>query len=232
MPTATRKATVDDVLGWLEAAGTRKQRDGLLRYGIVAPKAFGVSVGTLHGLAKRAGRDHALALALWKTGWYEARLLTAWIDEPERVTVAQMDRWAADFDNWAVCDTLCFHLFDRVPARWGRVAPWARRREEFVRRAAFALLASLAAHDKEAPDAAFLKCLPLIERGADDDRNFVKKGVSWALRLTGRRSPAVWAASMALATRLAASKDPSSAWVGRDALRDLGKPALRRTFGR
>ncbi len=217
-----------EVLGWLKAAGSRKQRDGLLRYGIVAPKAFGVSVGTLHELARRAGRDHDLALALWETGWYEARMLTAFIDEPGRVTSAQMDRWAADFDNWAICDTLCFHLFDRAPARWRKVAPWCRRREEFVRRAGFALLACLAAHDREAPDSAFLRHLPLIERGATDERNFVKKGVSWALRLVGRRSPAVHAASMKLAARLAASPDPSARWVGGDALRDLGKPAVRK----
>ena len=131
--------SVRDVLTFLERRGTKKNRDGMARYAITAPKAFGVSVATLQQLAKRLGRDHELALALWDTGWYEARMLAAFVDEPARVTSAQMDRWAKDFDNWAICDTHCFHLFDRTPHAWKKVRQWSRRREEFVKRAAFAL---------------------------------------------------------------------------------------------
>src|SRR5687768_3295736 len=129
------------------------------RYAIHTPKSFGVSVAMIQQLAKRLGRDHELAAALWETGWYEARMLTAFIDEAERVTPGQMDRWARDFDNWAICDTLCFHLFDRTPHAWRKVEQWSRRRDEFVKRAAFALLASLALHDKREPDERFARSL-------------------------------------------------------------------------
>lgn len=219
---------VAEVLRWLERRGTRRNRDGMARYGIVAPKLFGVSVADLRQRAKRLGRDHALAIALWKTGCYEARMLAAFVDEPERVTPAQMDRWARDFDNWAITDTVCFHLFDRTPHAWVKIRQWSTRHEEFVRRAAFALLASVALHDKRAPDAPFLRSLPLIERAARDPRNFVKKGVSWALRSVGRRNPTLRAAAIEVSERLSASTDPAARWVGRDALRDLTRRTGRR----
>jgi 3-methyladenine DNA glycosylase AlkD len=149
-----------------------------------------------------------------------------------RLTPAQMDRWCRDFDNWGVCDTVCFSLFDRSPHAWSRVEPWALSEKEFVRRAGFALLACLGVHDKAAGDEAFARCLPLIERGAGDDRNFVKKGVSWALRVLGRRSPALNASAVALAQRLAASPDPPARWVGKDALRDLTSPVVARVLAR
>jgi 3-methyladenine DNA glycosylase AlkD len=226
------KTDVQSVLALLERRGTARTRDGMARYGIVAEKAFGVPVGTLRQIAKDRGRDHDLALALWTTGWYEARLLASFVAEPERVTPALMDRWCRDFDNWAVCDTVCFHLFDRTPHAFGKVAQWAKRRDEFVRRGAFALLASLAGHDKKSGDEPFRRCLPLIEKAAADDRNFVKKAVSWALRGVGRRSVELHKASLALAQRLAVSPQAAGRWVGKDALRDLTRPLITRRFAR
>ena len=220
------KAVTKEVLAWLERKGTKKNRDGMARYAIVAPKVFGVSVGDLRNKGKELGRSHELAMELWASGWYEARMLVPFVGEPERVTSAQMDRWARDFDNWAVCDALCFHLFDRTPHAYDKVAQWATRREEFVKRAAFALAASLAGHDKAAPDANFEKILPLIEQASDDDRNFVKKGVSWALRGIGMRSQNLHASSIALARRLAESSSPSARWIGKDTLRDLTRPLV------
>ena len=213
--------TSREALAWLKRHGSKRNVDGLARYGIVAPRAFGVSVGPMRRLAKQIGTDHALAAALWKTGWYEARMLAPFVDEPARVTPAQMDRWARDFDNWAICDALCFHLFDRTPHAWRKIEQWSGRRGEFVKRAAFALLASVALHDRTTPNAPFLRALPLIERAAIDDRNFVKKGVSWALRGVGRRNPQLNAAAIAVARRLAAASEPSARWIGKDALREL-----------
>ena len=138
-----------------------------------------------------------------------------------------MERWAKAFDNWAICDTLCFCLFDRTPHAWRKVDQWSRRREEFVKRSAFALLASLALHDKHTGDAPFLKSLRLIERAATDERNFVKKGVSWALRALGRRGPTLRAAAEETARRLAESEEPAARWVGREGLRDLAKSKMR-----
>jgi 3-methyladenine DNA glycosylase AlkD len=227
----TAKASADRVreaLAWLERRGTKKNRDGMARYAIVAPKAFGVSVANIRQLGKKLGRDHELAAALWETGWYEARMLTAFVDEPDRVTPAQMDRWASDFDNWAICDTLCFHLFDRTPHAWRKIEQWSTKRDEFVKRAAFALLASVALHDKNETDAPFLRSLRLIEKGAADERNFVKKAVSWALRTVGRRDKPLNAAAVELARRLSESKESGPRWVGRDALRELTSPAVQR----
>jgi 3-methyladenine DNA glycosylase AlkD len=196
------------------------------RYGIYTSKAFGVSMANIQNVAKPLGRNHELAAALWDTGWYEARMLTSFVDEPELVTPAQMDRWCAEFDNWGICDTLCFHLFDRTPHAWHKVAQWSHRESEFVKRAAFALLASLALHDKQASDRWFVDGLLLIERAATDERNFVKKGVSWALRAIGRRNPTLNSAAVMLAHRLADSASPAARWVGKDALRDITNPVV------
>jgi 3-methyladenine DNA glycosylase AlkD len=223
-PTAGR---VREALAWLERRGSKRVREDMAsRYGIITPKAYGVPVSAIQQLGKQLGRDHELADALWETGWYEARMLTAFVDQPERVTPAQMDRWARDFDNWGICDTICFHLFDRSAHGWKKVAPWSKRREEFVKRAAFALLAGLSLHDKRAKDDVFLRTLPLIEHAADDERHFVKKGVSWALRVMGRRNRALNAACLETARRLARSDQPAAQWIGRQAVKELSSPAV------
>ena len=220
--------TVPQVLAWLERRGTKRNRDGMARYAIVAPKVYGVSVADLRSLGTQIATDHALAQALWKTGWYEARMLTAFVADPARVTPAQMDRWTRDFDNWAICDHLCFHLYDRTPHAWKKIEQWSDHKAEFVKRAAFALLASVALHDKSTQDAPFKKSLKLIERAAYDERNFVKKGVSWALRSVGERSYELYDATLALARRLAESDDTPARWVGRDALRQMNTPAVKK----
>jgi 3-methyladenine DNA glycosylase AlkD len=226
------KPTTRDVLTTLEGRGTRKTRESLTRYGIVTSKAFGVPVTELKKMATTLGRDHQLATSLWKSGWYEARMIAPFLDEPAKVTAAQMDRWARDFDNWAVCDAACFHLFDRTPHAWDRIRTWSRDRREFVKRGAFALLASVARHDKKAADDSFLRALPLIARAANDDRNFVKKGVSWALRSIGHRNAVLHAAAVKLATSLGDSDDITERWIGRDTLRDLNRPAVRKRVSR
>jgi 3-methyladenine DNA glycosylase AlkD len=225
-------AQVQATLSSLEAMSTKRDRDNLERFGITAKKAFGVSMTNMQRLARRLGRSHDLAGALWETGWYEARMLTAFVDDPACVTAVQMDRWCRDFDNWGICDTLCFHLFDRTPHAWAKVEQWHDRRGEFVRRAAFALLASLALHDKRTRDKPLVESLALVERIAPDDRNFVKKGVSWALRLIGRRNLALNAEAVALARRLSTSPDVAARWIGRDALRELTSAMVQRRLAR
>ena len=222
----------DTVVAWLERTGTKANREGMARYAIPSAKAFGVPVGVMQKEAKRIGRSHALAAALWATGWYEARMMAVFVEEPDRVTAAQMDRWCRDFDSWAICDTACLHLFDRTPHAFGKVSQWARAKGEFQRRAAFALLASLALHDRTTGEAPFRKGLALIEQAAGDERNFVKKAVNWALRGVGERSAVLNRAAIAVATRLAASPDAGPRWIGRDALRQLGTPAAKRRLAR
>jgi 3-methyladenine DNA glycosylase AlkD len=217
---------VQEAVAWLKRTGKMSVRDSLPRYGIPVDHAVGIRVGVLKQHAKALGRDHDLARALWKTRIYEARLLAAFVGDPARVTPAEMDRWCKDFDSWGICDTVCFSLWDRTPHAMKKIRQWSTRREEFVKRAAFALLASVALHDKKMSDAELAKCLRIIERCASDDRNFVKKGVSWALRLVGRRNRALYTSSLTLSKRLAASDKPAARWVGKDALKDLMRPAV------
>lgn len=218
-------ARLGQVLAALEELAEARIRDGLPRYGIAtADKVLGVAMANIQKVAKRFGLDHELAGALWNSGVYEARLMTAYVGDPAQVTPAEMDRWAREFDNWGTCDTLCFSLWDRSPHAFAMVDRWATDEAEFVKRSAFALLASLALHDKKGGDAPFLARLPLIEGAARDDRNFVKKGVSWALRAIGqKKSPALKAAARELAARLAASADKTERWVGKDAAREFAR---------
>ena len=225
-------ADVKYALDWLERRGTQKNRDGMARYAIVAKKVFGVSMTSMKSLAKELGRDHALSQALWKTGWYEARMLASLVGDPARVTPAQMETWAKGFDNWAVCDTATFALWDRSPHAWPKVRQWSKRKEEFVKRASFAMLASLTVHDKKAPDENYLEGLKLIEREAHDERNFVKKAVNWALRSIGKRNPALNKEAIAVARRLAEREDSASRWVGKDALRELTSPGVQRRLSK
>ncbi len=228
MPVRATKAEVQAVLASLERAGSGKVRAEMsTRYGIYTDNAFGVMMRDIQAVAKSIGTNHDLALALWDTGTYEARMVASMIDDPAKVTPAQMDRWCKSFDNWAICDTVCFKLFDRTPHTFEKVAQWAGKREEFVKRGGFALLASVALHDKKASDEGFLRCLPLIERAADDERNFVKKGVSWALRSIGKRNARLQTAAMAVARRLSTSDEPAARWIGKDALREFGKRKAR-----
>jgi 3-methyladenine DNA glycosylase AlkD len=219
-------------VAWLRQRGSKAAREGMARYAIPSDKAFGLSVGLIQQLGKQLGQDHDLAQALWDTGWYEARLLACFVDDPEQVTPRQMDRWCREFDNWGIVDTACFKLFDQSRHAWGRVGPWVRRRGEFQRRAGVVLLACLALHDKTTGDAPFARGLVLMERAATDDRNFVKKGVSWAVRAIGGRTPALNAAAIAMAHRLIASPHAAARWVGRDVLKPLSSPALKKRLAR
>ena len=228
--TATTAAAT--AVAWLRARGDPAVKAGLARYGLPTDKAFGLSVATIKSYAKTLGRDHDLAVALWKTGWTDARMLAALVGEPDRVTPTEMDAWCRDFDSWGIVDTVCFSLWDQSPHAWPKAKQWVKRTPEFEKRAGFVLMACLSAHDKKASDAAFLPFLPLIEKGASDDRNFVKKGVSWALRHIGHRNAKLHAAAIKTATRLSKSEDRTERWVGKDALRDLQRPAVIKKVSR
>lgn len=208
----------------LERMGSKRFADDLAtRYGIrTADRTLGVPMSRIQALGKQLGESHALAAALWATGVYEARTLACSVEDPAQVSAAQMERWCRDFDNWALCDTACFRLFDRTPHAAAKIAEWVTRKDEFQKRAGFALLACVALHSKDA--AQVRRFLPAIERGADDERNFVKKSVSWALRSVGRIA-SLRAEALALAQRLAAADEAAPRWVGKDAVRELSRPA-------
>jgi 3-methyladenine DNA glycosylase AlkD len=231
----TSAPSVDAIVDELRRLGSHKNRAGMARYGIETSRAFGVSIAALRPVARRLKRDHALALALWKTGFHEARLLAVFIDESKKVTALQMDRWAGDFDSWDLCDQACSKLFVRTPYVEEKIVQWAEDERTFVRRAGFALLAAytVPVHGKSVPDGRFAEFLPLIERHATDPRNFVKKAVNWALRQIGKHSIGLHGKALAVAERLAAATDRTARWIGKDAVRELTDPVqLTRIKGR
>jgi len=231
------------VLDQLDRLGTEANRDGMRRYGINVEQAFGVSVYELRRMAKAWRRDHGFALALWETGRHEARILASMVDDPELVTPAQMDDWAAAFDSWDLCDQVTSNLFDKTAYAYDKVEEWSRAEDAWIKRAAFATAAALAVQDKQAGDGPFLEILALVRREAGDGRNFVKKAVNWALRNIGKRNAALHAAAIGTAEAIIADadaqaaadpKDPaarSARWVARDALRELRSERIVRRLG-
>ena len=194
---------------------------GMARFGIVGDQRLGLSVPAMRGIARTLGRDHALAQALWDTAIPDARIVASMVADPAQLTARQMDAWVKGFAAWDVCDQTCLNAFCKSPLAWRKVQAWATRKDEFVRRAAFALLATLAVHDKAADDAAFVAALTLVEAAADDDRNFVKKAVNWALRNIGKRNRALRQAAIEAALRIQQQGSKSARWIAADALREL-----------
>lgn len=219
--------TPQETLERLRAMGDPRNVEGMARFGIVSAKAFGIGVVPLRKLAKEIGRDQKLAEGLWETGVHEARVLACFIADPGTITQETAEAWAGDFDNWAVCDACCWHLLDKTPLAWKLAKSWSRRKEEFVKRGGFAIMASLAMHDKAAPDAKFVALLPLIERESVDERNFVRKAVNWALRQIGKRNESLRPLAIASAERILAKDTKASRWVARDALRELRRTTTR-----
>ena len=217
---------VKQVVDRLKSLGDPKAVEGMARFGIQSSNSFGVSVPKLRTLAREVGRDHPLALQLWETGLHDARLLATMIDDPEEVTIDQMDRWVRDFDSWDVVDGSCGNLFDKTPFAVAKAKDWCKREEEFVKRAGFVLMAELAVHDKEAKDKVFLDFLPVIIGGASDSRNFVKKAVNWSLRQIGKRNLKLNKAAVSTALKIQKIESGAAKWVASDAMRELKSPQV------
>ncbi len=217
-----------EILRHLKSLRNPRNIAGMARFGINPRNTLGVSIPTLRRIARQAGKDHRLAQELWKSGIHEARILAAMVDVQEQVTQAQMERWVKDFDSWDVCDQVCSNLFDKTAFAHRKAVEWSRREEEYVKRAGFVLMAALAVHDKQAGDAAFRKFLPLIQRAATDDRNFVKKAVNWALRQIGKRNRALNRAAIATAREIQCIDSKAARWIAADALRELTGATARK----
>ncbi|MBL6929356.1 MAG: DNA alkylation repair protein [Rhodospirillales bacterium] len=210
-----------DIVARLQELSRPDQLEGMARYGINTQNALAVRIPELRKIARENGRDHDVALELWATGIHEARILAAMIDEPHKVTNAQLEEWVADFNSWDLCDQVCSNLFDKTGFAWDKARQWSGRDEQFVKRAGFTLMACLAVHDKQAGDDAFLEMLPIIENQCTDGRNYVKKAVNWALRGIGKRNRNLNGAAQTLAQTLCEKDDKAARWIGRDALKEL-----------
>jgi 3-methyladenine DNA glycosylase AlkD len=218
---------VKDVLDKLRSKARPDQLAGMARYGISIERRLGVSVPDMRKLAKEIGKDHKLALELWKTGIAEARMVAAMVDDPAKLTEEQMEDWVKDFNSWDVCDGVCLNLFEKNQLAWKKIIDWSEREEEFVKRAAFSLIACLAWHDKKASDRKFIELLPVIVRGATDERNFVKKAVNWALRNIGKRNLNLNKAAINTAKEIQRIDSKAARWVASDTLRELNSEAVQ-----
>ncbi|MDO8448344.1 MAG: DNA alkylation repair protein [Rhodoferax sp.] len=217
---------LSDALALLQRGARPAELAGMARFGIAIEQRLGLSMPAMRRIAKTLGHDHALALALWDTGIPDARIVAGMVAEPARLTSRQMDAWAEGFRSWDVCDQVCGSAFLSSPLAWRKVPEWATHPGEFVRRAAFSLLATLAVHDKEASDERFTAALSLIEAAAGDERNYVRKAVNWALRNIGKRSPTLNTAAIAAAKRIQQQGSRSARWIAADALRELTSQAV------
>ncbi len=220
--------TVDFLVEELRKRGSPKAREGMSRFGIQTGKAFGVSIPQIRVLAKKIGTNHELAQQLWVSEIHETRILASMVDDPARVSEEQMEKWAIEFDSWDVVDGCCGNLFDKTKFAVRKAHEWSKRREEYVKRAGFVLMAELAVHDKKAADKTFLDFLPLIVREASDERNFVKKAVNWALRQIGKRNTDLNAAAIKTCAKIRDLDSGSAKWVAADALRELTSASVKK----
>lgn len=224
--------TCDEALGLLRAAANPARRAEMARVGISGAHRLGVPVPGMRRIARAIGRDHALALALWKTGIADARIVASMIADPARLTERDMEAWARDFDSWDVVDQVCGNLFDKTPLARRKILEWSAREEEYVKRAAFVLIACVAWHDKKAPDVEFIAWLPLIAGAATDARNFVRKAVNWALRNIGKRNTALNRAAIAAALKIQRLDSKAARWIAADALRELRGDAVQQRLAK
>ncbi len=211
----------DDIVKELERRARPEALEEMARYGISTENALGVRVPDLRKLATRIGTDHAIARKLWASGIHDARILATMVEDPARVTEAQMERWAKRVGSWDLCDQCCMNLFAKTAFAWDKAFEWSERDEEFVKRAAFALMAVLAVHDKDATNKQFATLFPVIEREATDERNYVRKAVNWALRGIGKRNRSLNRRAVAAAKRIAKIDSKAARWIAADALREL-----------
>ncbi len=210
-----------DILQQLKSLSDPEAVSGMARFGINPSNTYGVSIPALRKMAREIGKDHPLAQQLWSSGIHEARILSGMIDIPEMVREEQMEAWAVDFDSWDICDQVCSNLFDKTEFAYQKAVEWSSRKEEFVKRAGFVLMAALAVHDKKANDNEFLEFLPIIKREAVDDRNFVRKAVNWALRQIGKRNLNLNRAAIETAKEIQGIDSKAARWIASDALREL-----------
>ena len=211
----------EEVIKELGSLSSPEDVEGMALFGIKTKNAYGVRMPELRRMAREAGKNHKLAEKLWKHGYSETKIMASMIDDPIIVTEEQMENWVVEFDSWDICDQCCMNLFRKTPFAYKKVYKWSEREEEFVKRAAFTLIATLAVHDKKVDDSKFEKFFPVIIRESNDNRNFVKKAVNWALRQIGKRDLNLNKRAILIAEEINKKDSKSAKWIAKDALREL-----------
>jgi len=218
----------EEIIEQLKSKSNPEAVEGMKRFGIKSPKAFGVSSSNMKILVKKIGKNHQLAQQLWEVGMLETRGIACVVDDPKMVTEEQMEKWVKGFDNWAICDGCCLYLFRKTPFAYKKCFEWSGREEEYVKRAGFVMMAVLSVHDKKAPDEQFEQFFPIIKREATDERNFVKKGVNWALRAIGKRNLNLNKKAIEVAKEIKKMNSKSARWIASDAFRELTSQAVQK----
>jgi 3-methyladenine DNA glycosylase AlkD len=224
------KHSVNDIVERLKSKANPNNLEGMARYGISTANRFGNSIPFLRKLAKEIGKNHKLALELWEEGIDETKILASMIGEEDKLTEAQAEKWVADFNSWDVCDQVCMNLFKKLPFAKKKIKEWSKGKEEFVKRAAFSLIACIAVYDKEKPDNEFMKFLSLIKKAATDERNYVKKAVSWALRNIGKRNKNLNKEVIKFASELEKTDSKSGRWIARETLKDIQREKVKKRW--
>jgi 3-methyladenine DNA glycosylase AlkD len=222
--------TSPQIIKKLKSLSNPKNIQGMARFGINPKKTLGIGIPVIRKMAKEIGKNHQLALELWNSEIHEARILAGYIDEPEKITEKQMEKWAKDFDSWDVCDQVCSSLFDKTDFVWKKLEEFTQRKEEFVKRTGFTLMACLAVHDKKAQDKDFIKLLPIIKREVTDERNFVRKAVNWALRQIGKRNKNLNKEAIKVAKEILKMENKIAKWIASDTIRELTSSSIQKRF--
>ncbi len=212
------------VLQALKQLENKANQEGMKRFAVGHGDTLGINVPVLRAMAKdlkKAPNRHQIALDLWASEIHEARLLSAFIDDPKQVDEAQMEAWTEAIRSWDLCDQLCANLFYKTPFYLDKAFEYSFREEEFVKRTGFVLMLMYVQHDKVKDPAMIARFLERLEEESHDNRNFVKKALNWLLRTIGKRNQTLYPLAMASCERLIAHDTPSSRWIARDALREL-----------
>ena len=230
MRTPDAEFSINDIIARLKSKANPDNLEGMARYGISTANRLGNSIPSLRKLAKEIGKNHKLALQLWEKRIDETRILASMIGEENKLTEAQSEKWVVDFNSWDVCDQVCMNLFKKLPFAEKKIKEWAKREEEFVKRAAFSLIACIAVYDKRKPDKEFIKFLSIIKKASTDDRNYVKKAVSWALRNIGKRNKNLNKEAIKFAKELERVDSKSAKRIAKDTLRDIQREKVTKRW--
>lgn len=219
--------TVEEIIEKLNEFANPSNVEGMAKFGMAAEKRLGISIPDLRKIGKQIGKNHQLALELWKTGIPEAQIVSALIAEPDKLTEEQMEEWVEDINSWDTCDQVCMNLFDKSPLAFKKVFDWSEREEEFVKRTAFSMIACIAWHQKNISDKKLIEFFPLIKRESTDERNFVKKAVNWALRHIGKKNKNLNKAALKLAYEIKEIESKSARWIANNAIKELESEAVQ-----
>ena len=213
--------TINEIINILGPLSKPENLEGMQRYGIRFEKAYGINIPVLRNLAKKYKPNHELALELWETKIHELQLLAIFIDDYKKVDKSQMNKWVKDFASWDICDQCCSNLFGKTPFAYEKAFQWSKSKKEFIKRAGFVLPIAISVHDKKMEDEKFIKFFPMIEREANDERNFVRKAVNWLLRQIGKRNLNLNKKAIRLAEKIKMQNSKSAKWIASDAIREL-----------